>query len=98
MAGLVTILTCPRLWAVHPSIIVALCRGNAAPLGRRWGEMALLLGADQYCLADEEEQQERSPGSKERRIGAEIAHRDGEIVCHEIGEAERHADHRPHEQ
>ena len=58
----------------------------------------LFFRADEHGFADQEEQQERRPGREEGRIGAEIAHRQREIVGDEIGEAEPHADHRANEQ
>ena len=52
----------------------------------------LFFRADEDGLADEQEQQERRPGGQEGRVGADIAHRDAEIVGDEISEAQPHAD------
>src|SRR3546814_383942 len=52
---------------------------------------ALFLGPYQDHLADQREQNERPPRGEEGRVGAEVAHREREIVGDEIGEAQRHS-------
>lgn len=64
----------------------------------RWPGCDLFFGPDEHGLAHEQEQEERSPGRQQRRITTKARHGERGIVDHEIGKAQRHADHRADEQ
>ena len=52
----------------------------------------LFLRADEDRLADEEEQEKGRPRRRGGAVGADVAHREAEIVGDEISKAQRHSD------
>src|SRR6476469_9020660 len=76
-----TVVCGPRWAAIRPitgPIIAGFGRWSADSPSARGG--ALLLAPDQQALADQQEQEEGRKGGEPRRIGADIAQSEAEIV------------------